>query len=101
MSLSGEGQFNLNILKEISVTDDFLSLDEEIRGCQNRESFDECTSRKYLNEMSQKCGCLSLSHRLSDKDKVCVTEEELVCIANISMDLAKNYSDCKRSHILP
>ena len=31
-------EYNLNNVKEISVTDDFLTLDKTIIGCQNEES---------------------------------------------------------------
>ena len=56
--MSGEGQFNLNILKEYTVTDDFLDLDLVSRGCQNVESHDSCTTRIYQRMMMDKCGCV-------------------------------------------
>ena len=37
---------NLNVIKEIKVTDSFLSMEKDIRGCQE-ESFDDCTTIKY------------------------------------------------------
>ena len=56
--LSGEGEYNLNILKEISVTDSFLDLDDYTRGCQNVEPFDNCTTRFFLNSLKEICGCI-------------------------------------------
>ena len=56
--LSGEGEYNLNILKEISVTDSFLELDESTRGCQNVETLDNCTTRYFLNSLREICGCI-------------------------------------------
>ena len=56
--LSGEGEYSLNILKEITVTDSFLYLDENIRGCQNVETFDKCTKRYFLNSLREICGCI-------------------------------------------
>ena len=59
MTLTGEGQYNINALKEIEATDSFLSLDDEIRGSRNsEESHDDCTTRLYVDNMRQKCGCL-------------------------------------------
>ena len=59
MTLTGEGQFNLNSLEKIEATDSFLALDDEIRGCSfSGESHDDCTTRIYVDNMRQKCGCL-------------------------------------------
>ena len=45
--LHGEGDYNLNVIKDVKVTESFLSLSEEDRGCQNKEHIDNCTTR-YL-----------------------------------------------------
>ena len=74
VKITKEGQYNLNSLKEIkgnydfiiqnqshnlfSVTDSFLGLDEDDRGCQNEEPYTNCTTRSYLRRVTQKCGCL-------------------------------------------
>ena len=63
--LHGEGEFNLNILKEVVVTDSFMGLDADVRECQNEEHYDDCTTRNYIDDMRQKCGCLPLSIRTS------------------------------------
>ena len=56
----------LNVIKEISVTDSFLSMDKNERGCQE-ESFDECTTRKYLKALRNKCQCLPFQMIQSNK----------------------------------
>merc|ERR1719270_2340339 len=38
-------EYNLNNVKEISVTDDFLTLDKTIIKCQNQESLQDCKTR--------------------------------------------------------
>ena len=58
MKLIGEGKYNLNAIKEIKVTDSYLGLDIEDRGCQNEEAVEECTTRQYIQNLRQKCGCL-------------------------------------------
>ena len=66
VKLTGEGEYNLNILKEIEVTESFNELDEDVRECQNKETYDECTTRHYIEEARQKCGCLPFAIRLSE-----------------------------------
>ena len=58
--LIGEGLYNLNSLKEIQVTDSYLELDEDVRGCQTTKPYYNCTTRIYFDKMLQKCGCLPL-----------------------------------------
>ena len=55
--------YNLNTVKEIQVSDDFLSLDREVAGCQNEESYQDCTTRNHLENLSKECGCLPLTIR--------------------------------------
>ena len=45
--LIGEGEYNINVLKEIKGTDSFLSLGEDARECQTVEPLYNCTTRKY------------------------------------------------------
>ena len=61
VTLSGEGQYNLNILKEIKVTDSFLKLPRKVRGCQNETFHDQCITRLYMETAGMKCGCLPIS----------------------------------------
>ena len=65
VKLTGEGEYNLNIIKEEEVTLSFLGLDQDVRGCQNDEHYDECTTRHYIETMREQCGCLPLSLRIS------------------------------------
>ena len=67
VQLIGEGEYNLNALKEISVTDSYLGLDQDIRGCQNEEPFYNCTTRHYTKTLRDQCGCLPFSIRLTEK----------------------------------
>ena len=65
-TLPGEGEYNLNILKEVKVTDSFMGLDEVVRGCQNQEHYIDCTTKTFIEDMRQQCGCLPLSIRSSN-----------------------------------
>ena len=57
--------YYINVLKEIEVTDSFLTMDKEIRECQD-ESFDDCTTRNYINTLINECQCLPFKVRLME-----------------------------------
>lgn len=57
----GEGQYNLNSVKEIKVSESFLGLSESVRECQNREASETCKSRKYVETLLKNCKCLDFS----------------------------------------
>ena len=69
--LIGEFQFNLQSLKEIKVSDSFLGLNVDSRKCQNIETNNDCKTKVYIPNMTQVCGCLPLSHIMSEE--VCYT----------------------------
>ena len=62
-----ENEYNLNVIKEITATSSFLSMERNVRKCQNDESFDECVTRKYIDNLIKKCNCLPLNLRLTYK----------------------------------
>ena len=65
--LIGEGQYNLDDLKEINVTESYLGMDQDVKNCQNKEPFYDCTTRQYINNIVVKCGCLPLNIRQTNK----------------------------------
>ena len=69
----GEGEYNLNSLKEIQVSDSYLELDPNIIKCQKIEPFFNCTTRQYLNTFMRDCGCLPVNMRVSS------TEVKTIC----------------------
>ena len=58
LKLYGEGEYNLDGIKKIDVTESYLGLNEDIRGCQNEEAFEVCTTRLYKRALIGKCHCL-------------------------------------------
>ena len=62
--LIGEGEYNLNDLKEIKATESYLGQDVVIRRCQNEEPYNNCTTRQYINTILGQCGCLPFNMRL-------------------------------------
>ena len=54
----GEATLAISSVKDMIVTDDFLGLDESARKCQNREAFENCTTRQYLETVKRQCNCV-------------------------------------------
>ena len=52
--------YNLNVLSEVTVTESFLSLKDNVKNCQERESLDDCITHNYLTSLKEICGCLPL-----------------------------------------
>ena len=65
--LVGEGEYNLNVVKEIEVTDSYMGLDQDVRGCQIKEPYDDCTTKIYMDTTIGKCGCLPFNIRKSNQ----------------------------------
>ena len=65
--MTGAGQYNLNILKKVEVTESFMGFDPEVIKCQNEETYDDCTTRQYLDHIREVCGCLPLALKLSNE----------------------------------
>ena len=59
VKLIGEGEYNLDALREVRVTDFFLGLDQKTRGCQDNEQLLNCSTKKYLihNSMRKMKNC--------------------------------------------
>ena len=111
----GEGEYNLNVLKEIKVTDSYLGLDQRERGCQNEEPPDTCTTRKYRKTILGKCGCLPVNIRLFNEvffliivnrvtlfilqsyifqETLCSTALQMDCVKNVNVDISSCQKPC-------
>ena len=60
-------EYNLNNVKEIKVTDEFLTLDKTTMNCQNKESLQDCETREYIQALIEQCKCLPFPIRNADK----------------------------------
>ena len=51
----------------MSVTEEYLGLDEDVRNCQMKEDFENCTTRQYLSAVQKLCNCVPypLRHLIS------------------------------------
>ena len=96
VSLIGEGEYNLNALKEIEAKDSFLGLDQDVRKCQNDEPLFNCTTRKYIEAVVSKCKCLPSNLRLFNK--VCQNDTQVQLFAsNIAINMFRNHNVLHRS----
>ena len=57
-------EYNLNAVKDIKGTKDFLAMDDDRKGCQI-EPNENCTTRRYVDRIIGKCGCLPISMKTS------------------------------------
>ena len=61
---------DLTVVKELTATNSFLTMDKDVKRCQV-ESYNDCTTTKYMTQLMDKCKCLPMQLKLSDKvDKV-------------------------------
>ena len=58
LKLYGEGKYALSAVKQIKVTEEFMKLDDEIKNCNNRQSYEECATKAYLEHLKQECKCV-------------------------------------------
>ena len=61
--------YNLNNVKDMKVTEDFLTLDEKIRNCQTSETFLDCKTRTFMDRLLNQCDCLPFS-LMKENEKV-------------------------------
>ena len=59
--LIGEGEYNLNALTDVKATDSYVGLGQAVTSCQTEEPFCNCTTKKYIENILAKCGCLPLT----------------------------------------
>ena len=67
LKLYGEGQYNLNVVKEVTATESYMGLDLEIRGCQKDERYEDCTTAHFIESSLSQCQCLPLGIRAVHK----------------------------------
>ena len=48
----------MNVVKEIKVTDSFMSLSQSVKKCQNKEVYLDCKTEEYLQALANACKCL-------------------------------------------
>ena len=67
IELELEYTYNLNVVKEMKVTDSFITLDEDVRQCQDEYTQVECRTKKYLDSIIENCKCLPFDLKLTEQ----------------------------------
>ena len=57
--------FEIRMFKEIQVTESFLGINEVVRDCQPRETYDDCIQHSHVDRIRNSCGCLPLFLKLN------------------------------------
>ena len=70
LKLSAEGNYGLTNIKEIEVTDKFLILDDDVKNCQNKETYEDCITNKFLESLKSECNCVPFNLRNFSSDQV-------------------------------
>ena len=78
LKLAGEGEYNLNNLKQIRVTDSYLGLGQDVRGCQTKESLNTCRTKHYMKSLLRQCKCLPFNIRLAYKVRFFVAHNKCI-----------------------
>ena len=58
LKLYGEGNYALTSVKEVVVTDSFLSMKAETRNCQVDELYEDCETEEFLKKTRKFCSCI-------------------------------------------
>ena len=91
--LYGEGEYNLNSVKEVRVTESFLELGEHVTKCQNQEPYFNCTTSLYMKTTFEKCDCLPLELKSVGKH-ICFSPDQLRCIRDLEIDFSSCLLSC-------
>ena len=75
-----EYTYNLNVVKEMKVTDSFLTLSKDVRQCQNDATFAECRTSRYFQALLAECKCLPFNLKLTNQVIYICIEENLLNI---------------------
>ena len=51
----------------MKVTDSFITLDEDVRQCQDEYTQVECRTKKYLDSIIENCKCLPFDLKLTEQ----------------------------------
>ena len=65
LEIVGEGEYNLNVVDEVRVTDSFLGLHKDVRDCQTKELLIDCKTQEYKSKVLEYCHCLPLKLKTS------------------------------------
>ena len=96
-------------MKEINAKDSFLTLDRKIIECQDYETYDDCTTKNYMNKLRENCKCLPFQFSMTNEVVDCIIQndsvnlyiqmplcspDQLECVKNILVDNSGCLKQC-------
>ena len=66
--LSPGWKYNLNVVKNIKGTENFMDLADSVKDCQ-KEPYDNCTTKNFVDRVIQSCKCLPLKMKTPENEK--------------------------------
>ena len=57
-------------MTELEVTDSYLGLEQDVKGCQSEEPYLNCTTKHYIENILVGCGCLPFNIRQGESKQV-------------------------------
>ena len=67
----GSGSIRIKGIKEIKVTDEYLGLNSQTKGCQNETTYEDCVTEVYIDMLKKECDCLPFNlQNLSTEDEI-------------------------------
>ena len=66
----GSGSIRIKGIKEIKVTDEYLGLNSQTKGCQNETTYEDCVTELYLDLLKDECKCLPFNLQNFTKQEV-------------------------------
>ena len=70
--LHGEGSYNLNVVKDMKVTDSFMGLSQSAKQCQNKDAYLDCKTDEYLDALVNTCECLPFGLKYFNDTKISI-----------------------------
>ena len=78
--LNGEGNYNLNVVKEMKVTDSFIGLPHGVKQCQNKEVYLDCKTKEFLEALVNTCMCLPFSLKYFNDSNISICNStQIIC----------------------
>ena len=94
----GSGNIRIKGVKQVQVTNDYLRLDMQTRGCQIESTYEDCVTDLYLDMLNEECNCLPFNLKNFSKHDDIVKVAALVFRMSLISNLTKNLTDKNLHH---
>ena len=67
----------MTVVKEVTITKDYLGLDKDFLECKNKETYEKCTTRLYIEAIKEQCNCVPYRLKFYSEENQVKEEEAL------------------------